>query len=108
VTRLGPFRIALEAALLAAAIIGLAAWRYPVAPRVLLGLTYALAATGTAARLDRTLGIAWQAVMFADIAALAGVPWWHGEPLNLRVSLAAFYGLCAVTALAAALKGRPT
>ena len=108
-TRLGPCRITLEAVILAAVTAGLAAWRYPVGPRVLLGLTYGIAAAGTALRLDRTLGLTWQALKFADIAALAGVPWWHGEPLRLRVSLAAFYGLCAVTALVlAALKREPS
>jgi hypothetical protein len=96
VTRLGPCRIALEAAILAAVIVGLAAWRYPVEPRVLLGAMYGAAASRMLLPRSRTADRLWMALVYAVTSLLAAVPWWHGEPARLRVAGAVFYGVFAV------------
>jgi hypothetical protein len=96
VTRLGPCRIAAEAVILAAVITGLAAWRYPAGPRVLLGAMYGVAASRMLLPRSHAADRLWMALVYAVTSALAAVQWWPGEPARLRVAGAVFYGACAV------------
>jgi hypothetical protein len=95
VTRLGPSRIAAEAVVLAAVITGLAAWRYSVEPRVLLGAMYAAAASRMLLPRSHAADRLWMALVYAVTSSLAAVQWWPGEPARLRVAGAVFYGVFA-------------